>query len=312
MASMYTLEQVIDQENTMNDFIYLQYFTDVPAPCDISFRKFITNWVFDNAIMIPVRSGHGRKWTTQGVLKVLAGTTIPAQTRFKNSVLQWTITTELVFEHCRRELATKVYFRGFPIDTTLGEVAEVFGRFGHLEYVFMMGITKRQKRSNRQGYVIFESRKSVDQLFASKGGLVYRGCHLYIAEYKSKFSTLTLAEKENPSLKENHDHHDLIVKSNSNEFSISTATQKFETSTYGKELSSYLPNFSPQLPKFTTEKGTNSKRILQSIINSQPRVLMSQRSNRFLRYRNEVDANSNHHNLRFNTARLNLRILESF
>lgn len=173
-------------------FTYLHYRAENPAICDLSFRKFVTTVVFDGAFLVPVRSGPGRKLTLEGVVKIAATSATPVKTPYKNSVLVWTPITEFIFERYRKESATKVYFRGFPLNATQAEISSVFNEYGPLQYVYIMCESAVKKRSNRQGYVIYESRASLERLLFQKNTLSFNGIPIHIEEYKSKNSKVMI------------------------------------------------------------------------------------------------------------------------
>lgn len=185
-------EQDIDFNHSGDvvSFSYMHYRAESPAKCDLSFRKFITTSVFNGAILIPVRSGQGRKLTSEGVVKIAANSAMPTTTCYMDTVLFWTPISEFIFERYRKESATKIYFRGFPLEASQAQIVNLFSEFGPLQYLYIMCDSSYKKRTNRQGYVIFESRASVDRLFSQKATLNFYGFQIYFEEYKSKNASL--------------------------------------------------------------------------------------------------------------------------
>lgn len=190
MDFRYSSEQNINQSCEAISYAYMHYRAENPAKCDLSFRKYVTTSIFDGAILVPVRSGPGRKLTVEGVVKIAAIAAPPVTTQYKDTLLVWTPITEFIFERYRKESATKVYFRGFPLDASQAQIASVFSENGPLQYVYIMCDSSNRNRTNKQGYVIFESRTSVERLFSQKGSLSYNGYPIHIEEYKSKNSNL--------------------------------------------------------------------------------------------------------------------------
>ena len=188
MGLKYELEEKESQYDGTGSYVYLHYRTDVPIKCDLFFRRFVTCSIFDGAVLVPCRSGPGRKVTIEGVVKIAAGSAYPTRTQYKDSLLKWTPVTEYVFEEYKKESATKVYFRGFPLEATQSIISSYFNDFGNLQYVYVMCDSSQKRRTNKQGYVIFEARASVERLFANGNSIHYLGNSIYIEEYKSKNS----------------------------------------------------------------------------------------------------------------------------
>lgn len=184
--------------------VYLHYQADRPIKYDISFRGFLTTAIFEKAILVPVRTGPGRKLTSEGVVKVSANQQIPQNCHFQECVLKWTLIDQATFEKYKDASATKVYYRGFPLEATQDEVAATFIKFGPLQYVYIMCDSAQKKRTNRQGYIIYESRDSIERLFAIKKPLTFKGCRIHFEEYKSKNSIL---QREDPKVYHQQENH---------------------------------------------------------------------------------------------------------
>lgn len=177
---------------------YLHYQADRPMKYDIAFRRFIISTILnDGAHLVPVRFGPGRKLTSEGVVKVLGTCIVPTTCKYQESVIEWTQIPLPVYEKYRIAAATKVYFRGFPLDASQQDVANTFRVFGNLQYVYLMCDSVNKTRSNKQGYVIFEYRDSVERLFSINQPLYFKGFPIHYEEYKSKKPNL-MKNEQNP------------------------------------------------------------------------------------------------------------------
>lgn len=287
-------------------FEYRHYTADVPALCDLAFRKFVTNTVFNGAILIPVRSGPGRKFTTEGVVKVLAVSEKPGTTEFMSSILSWTQITEFIYERYRKEQSTKVYFRGFPLDTTLGQISSYFGYCGPLQYVYVMCDSNTKQRSNKQGYIIYESRSSVERLFQSKTELYFKGCQIYVEEYKTKCHDLLAGKVVKGTGTETDQVHNLISEairsSNHAEFPIGCLEDESDPKEMGKKgpynLTAPTRDCSNVNSKQVSKETLLKLQTINSLTNIETKKRFRLRT--FLLFRQQIDANSNPANLRFN------------
>lgn len=193
-------EQYASQQDLpmAGQYLHLHYQADRPIVYDLSFRRFVTTALFDRAILVPVRSGSGRKLTVEGVVKVAYGHGIPCKTQYQESFLHWSAISSDDFEYLRKSSATKVYFRGFPLETTQDEVTSVFSKFGPIQYVYVMNDSSHKKRSNKQGYIIYEQRHSLERLLDMKYPLSFKGSRIHFEEYKSKNSVLLKEDLKTP------------------------------------------------------------------------------------------------------------------
>lgn len=302
MATGHTSEQGFDQIEKQT-YAFLHYKADIPATCDLAFRKFVTNSIFNGAILIPVRSGPGRKLTTEGVVKVLADSLLQKTTIYKDSKLTWTPITEFLFERYKKELSTKIYFRGFPMDMTLSQVASFFGPFGPLQYVYIMCDPVGKQRSNKQGYIIFESRAAVERLFCHRSNLSFKGFSIYVEEYKTKNSSIL-----NGRFQTGHSTETLFNKMSSNAIRSKQDDQEAKNA----HILALTPDVrSPYNPFPLTRDFTNSspklvssspviqnKSTLESLTNIDSKKRCRLRT--FLLFGKKIEENSTSENLRFN------------
>lgn len=302
MDYRFSSEQDINQSCETISFAYLHYRAETPAKCDLSFRKFVTTSVFDGAILVPVRSGPGRKLTLEGVVKIAATTAMPVKTPYKDTVLAWTPITEFIFERYRKESATKIYFRGFPLEATQAQIASVFNEYGPLQYVYIMCESSFKKRTNKQGYVIFESRQSVERLFSQKTTLGFNGFPIHIEEYKSKNSNLMKDILSGNSTSKQEILERSPCKSQDN-LSILPETV-YETPT----ICSRSPYFNPltrdcsQTNSLSMIRSSLLKKSAFSLTNIEKKGPVDKNSGlrQYLRFASKVEANCQETNLRFN------------
>lgn len=198
-------EQYASQQDLLmaGQYLHLYYHSQRPIPYDSSFRRFVTTTLFDRAILVPVRSGSGRKLTVEGVVRVAYGHEIPCKTQYLESVLHWSAISSDDFEYFRKSSATKVYFRGFPLQANQDEVTSVFSKFGPIQYVYVMNDSPHKKRPNKQGYIIYEQRHSVERLLDLEYPLSFKGSPIHFEEYKSKKSVFLKEDLKTPIQIEN-------------------------------------------------------------------------------------------------------------
>lgn len=166
---------------------FLQYQTSSPIKYDIGFRRFVNQELFGQAILIPVRSGVGRKFTTSGVVKVLGPAKVSSLVRYLGCFdIHWAFISERFFENQKREQSTKLYFRGFDFSSTKEDISRFFTKFGALHYIYIMDDSATKPLPYRHGYVIFEKRSSVESLMALQRPLLFRNHPIHFEEYKSK------------------------------------------------------------------------------------------------------------------------------
>ena len=314
MDFRYSPEQDINQSWEASSFAYLHYRADIPAKCDLSFRKFVTTSIFEGAILVPVRSGPGRKLTLEGVVKVAATSALPVTTQYKDTVLSWTPITEFIFERYRKESATKIYFRGFPLEATQAQISSVFSEHGPLQYVYIMCDSSQKRRTNKQGYIIYESRASVERLFAVKGGLHFNGYPIHIEEYKSKNSNMLKcilsrgSENESanaaPSPSRSRDYFSIPLQSQK-DTPIPCARSPYQIP--GTRDCSFAGSFT------ALRAGGNKKSTFASLtnINYERAAPKNSRLRQYLRFGLQVEENCQVNNLRFNQRSRPLRRLDA-
>lgn len=89
------------------------------------------------------------------------------------------------FEKAKKNSSIKIYFKGFSIGVTRAEVESVFGRFGDVQYVFLMKSKGGERNKCGHGYFFYSDRGQVDILLSYSGKLYSKECRIRYEEFKS-------------------------------------------------------------------------------------------------------------------------------
>ena len=286
---------------------YLHYQADRPMKYDIAFRRFIiSTTLHDRAHLVPVRFGPGRKFTSEGVVKVLGTCIVPTACKYQGSFLKWTLIPLPVYEKYRVSAATKVYFRGFPLDASQQDVANTFRIFGSLQYVYLMCDSANKTRSNKQGYIIFEYRDSVERLLSIGQALSFKGFPIYFEEYKSKKSSQAKNDQSGLDILQSIDmYQNPNCRHTKESYTINSPPifglkpSYFTFGAAGREMQPGLTNQSYNDQKVYNFSGFPTRD--EEISSFKPQSLLKP----ILRFKPYIESNTaNTHNLRFNRSSL--------
>lgn len=178
-------------------YYYYRYETGSPVACDSEFRKFMMGNV-RSTLVVPSKTGPTLKLTQKGVVQVPA-------TGYYN-VLDWSSFQDVPlflepisaekFEEERKASQTKMYFSGFPTDTSSEDVKLIFNRFGEVQFVFLMKSRCRSKNGFLHGYFFFKTRVEVDKLLAYQGTLYFQSRLIKYEEFKATIPSKRQKEKK--------------------------------------------------------------------------------------------------------------------
>lgn len=177
-----------------DNFEYFGYRLSRPVICTINFRCFVMQGS-PLVKIVPVKCGEGHKYTQEGVLRVPIGFNPHLSAYFKRVRITYSPATAADFESAGQQARIKIYFRGFPLDTTRDQIGYFFSYFGKLEYLYIMAMSKtRLVQKSIQGYVIFQDNQDAHQLLAQRAGLVFNGLNIFCEIYKTNKKKKCLSE----------------------------------------------------------------------------------------------------------------------
>lgn len=181
--------------------VYASYQLSKAVECNTALREFIKSKVHHKAQIIPVRVGFKGKFTSQGIIRCLnlGDTPLRISAKFRGTRLVIGQITESEYKDIKKVTSRKVYFRGFPLDAGELDVLDIFGQFGKIEFVYFMKESRAIKRTNRQGYFIYEQHHSLQRLLENKSNLKCRGRKIYYEEYNATKDNLELKSGPNSS-----------------------------------------------------------------------------------------------------------------
>ena len=133
--------------------------------------------------LIPSKSGEGMKYSEFGVIQTLSNTKVPKEITISDLEITLTPIPEEEFNKVKKASMNKVFFKGFPFHTKKGDVKTVFEPFGDVKYIYFMCEPKKTKHPCKMGYVVFDSRNAVDNLFALGDSLLYNNHTITFEEY---------------------------------------------------------------------------------------------------------------------------------
>lgn len=187
-----------------SDFTYLFYKLSFPVFCTINFRQTITQGNPEVKVS-PVKCGEGRKFTSEGVLQLPASFDLSNLNRsFNTTRIEYEPAASKDFVAVGKCSRIKLFFRGFPLRTSLEEIKQFFCKHGQVEYLYFMGPSKNGKAlTSIQGYVIFEENETAHSILESKPKLDFFGTKIVCQEYqpnKKKKLRTSSAKKNEPIL----------------------------------------------------------------------------------------------------------------
>ena len=166
--------------------LYYYYKLARPVICTINFRAFITQGDL-RAKVVPVKCGEGHKFTQEGVIRVPVEFDPKKSSHFNKVKVQYKPSTSIDFESAALKARIKVYFRGFPLQTSVDEISSYFSAYGKIEYLYLMGPTKSQNSQRSvQGYVIFTANDCAHQVLAEVKSLYFRSSKIFCEIYQTR------------------------------------------------------------------------------------------------------------------------------
>lgn len=178
--------------------LYYWYRLARPVICTINFRCHIMQGSSQVKI-VPIKCGEGRKYTQEGVIKVPYGFDPHVCSQFKGVKIDYSHATATDFQNAGQAARIKIYFRGFPLDTSRDEIGYFFSTFGKLEYLYIMAMSKtRAIQKSIQGYFIFKENNDAHQFLAHHEELYFKGLRLFCEIYKTNKKKKCLSEPKLP------------------------------------------------------------------------------------------------------------------
>jgi hypothetical protein len=135
--------------------------------------------------LVPIKCGQKKKHTSSGVFETTQDIPASEEMRFGRATIRFTSISEQQFTTVKVSSKNKIYFRGFPLQASKSDVESVFGRFGRIQYIYFMCNPKSGRATTKMGYLIYESRHSVDHLLSLKY-LIFGQSAISFEEYQSK------------------------------------------------------------------------------------------------------------------------------
>ena len=190
-----TLEKA-NEEN----FEYYAYRLCRPVICTINFRCFVMQGS-SSVKIVPIKCGEGHKYTQEGVLRVPIGFNPHHSSYFKRVRIVYSQATSADFHGAAERARIKIYFRGFPLETSREEICEFFSYFGKLEYLYIMAMSKsRLVQKSVQGYVIYQVNAHAHHLLGQREDLFFNGLNIFCEIYKTNKKKKSLSEPKLPEL----------------------------------------------------------------------------------------------------------------
>lgn len=187
----------LDKANEEN-FEYYIYRLSRPVICTINFRCYIMQGS-SSVKIVPIKCGEGHKYTQEGVLRVPIGFNPHHSSYFKRVRIMYSQATLAEFECASQRARIKIYFRGFPLETSREEIGNFFSYFGKLEYLYIMAMSKsRLVQKSVQGYVIFQINDHAHLLLSQREDLVFNGLNIFCEIYKTNKKKKCLSEPKLP------------------------------------------------------------------------------------------------------------------
>lgn len=176
-----------EERKSLTAYAYAIFRLSRAVDCNASLRECIKSLTHPKAQIVPERSGYKGRSTQRGIIRWPNASSEPTQItdRFKGVQLNISSITQREFNQIKQATNRKVYFRGFPLDAIEDEVNDLFSQFGTIEFIYFMNESKAGKRTNRQGYLIFEHRQSLENLLQSCSVFWCRGKKIHFEEYNT-------------------------------------------------------------------------------------------------------------------------------
>lgn len=185
MAVSNNIKQSAVDCSSTEAFDYYRYRLSKAVFCTINFRFCITMGM-PNAKVVPVKSGEGRKFTSEGVVQVPRGTLMTSNRYFNNALVTYEPAARCDFDEASKQARVKLYFRGFPAGTPTEEITRFMEQFDQVEYFYLMGQPKSGKiLGTIQGYVIFNKNETANYLLTNTTKIMYNKSTIAFQEYQA-------------------------------------------------------------------------------------------------------------------------------
>lgn len=176
---------------------YFSFKLSQSVMCTQEFRESF-NKVLPFETLVPTKMGAGKRFTESGVVHLVDRPMTLSGYSVQGVNVDIRPISLAQFDQSKKDSMNKVYFRGFPETATKADVMTTFGEFGQVQYVYFMCESKAAKQqTQKMGYVIFETRASVEHLLQSRAGLKFQKCKITVEEYKP--NKKSAAKKNKPS-----------------------------------------------------------------------------------------------------------------
>ena len=168
-------------------YLYAKYRISKAVECNTALRDFLKAKTHQKAQIVPTRVGRKGKYTEEGAIRCfhLDSKPMPVSSRYRGATISICSISEDEFMCIKLTSNRKIYFRGFPLDAVENDVIDMFYQFGSIEFVYFMKESKSGKRTNRQGYFIYEDHESLKYLLASGHNFWCRGKKIHYEEYNT-------------------------------------------------------------------------------------------------------------------------------
>ena len=239
------------------------YQADQPILWSQKFRDHLVRY-YQISCMVPIKCGQKKKHTASGVFETSQEISTSEEMRFGRATIRFVSISEEQFSRMKHSSKNKIYFKGFPLQASKSDVEAVFGRFGSIQYIYFMCSPKSGRTTSKMGYLIYESRDSVDHLLSLKS-LVFGQSVISFDEYQSKRSKSGNGETR-PFLHGQPKYGDLQTADNLKDLGEAAATSSF----FERLYSNKAPSTSVQtdrrqpaldLPETTIKPSSNKCRI---------------------------------------------------
>ena len=168
------------------------YQADQPVVWSQKFRDHLVR-LYQIGCLVPIKCGQKKKHTSSGVFQSAQDISRSEEMKFGRATIRFVSISEQQFKGVKHSSKSKIFFKGFPLQTSKCDVESVFGRFGSIQYIYFMCSPKSGRTSSKMGYFIYESRDSVDRLLSLKY-LVFGQSVITFEEYRTKRSKADKAE----------------------------------------------------------------------------------------------------------------------
>lgn len=180
---------------------YYRFSLECPVLWNMKFREDFGK-LLPLTGMVVNKTGEGMKYSQSGVFEIDATFTPPAYLIVQGLEFRIEQTSRQEFDQVRRSSMNKVFFKGFPFQAKKTDVKQVFDAFGLVKYIYFMCEPKKTKHPCKMGYVVFDSRDSVDRLFSQGNSVQYQNhsiaCEEYLNTKKSRREFNSVQDRVQP------------------------------------------------------------------------------------------------------------------